>query len=629
MPEAGSTVSGSPASRHVVSERASAGGGWPASATFGSGGLEIGGVLAASIAERNGTPAIVIDEEEVRARCREAAALVPRVLFAVKAFTSHAMVRLALDEGLGLLCATGGEIEACLRAGAPGDRIVLHGSNKSDAELELAVRSGLAHVVADGLDEIRRLDQLARERGTEQSVLLRVVPEVDVQTHEAIATGHESSKFGTPIADVVEVARSANGFGGVRLDGLHAHIGSQVLDVTPYMRTLDVLLGLALELRDRASTTVSVIDLGGGFGVTYTDERPLLVADVAAAATAALEDRCRREDLDRPTLVIEPGRAIVANAGVTLYRIGAIKRAGGRTLAAVDGGMSDNVRPMLYDARYAVRLASAPRDEAETQRFTVVGRHCESGDVLAEDVSLPADLAPGDLLAFAATGAYTYSLASTYNRVGRPAVVAVHGGDSTVWLRREDDADLERLETGSSREPPPAPVITDVVVRSARARDARSFMTFWTRIVEEGGFVRSEQVAHSLRVYRARFRHPWTEHDAQIVAVSGERVVGHVYIQRERHPVTRHVATLGIAVAADARARGIGTALLAEAIGWARSVGVEKIVLSVYPRNTAAIALYRKFGFIDEGRLARHSRKSYGYEDEILMAVWIGGERGR
>src|SRR5712691_4973229 len=244
MPEAGSTVSGSPASGHVVSERASAGGGWPASATFGSGGLEIGGVLAASIAERDGTPAIVIDEEEVRARCREAAALVPRVLFAVKAFTSHAMIRLALDEGLGLLCSTGGEVEACLRAGVPGDRIVMHGSNKSDAELELAVRSGLEYVVADGLDEMRRLDRLARERGTVQPVLLRVVPEVDVETHEAIATGHEASKFGTPIADVVEVARSANGLGGIRLQGLHAHIGSQVLDVTPYLRTLDVLMGL-------------------------------------------------------------------------------------------------------------------------------------------------------------------------------------------------------------------------------------------------------------------------------------------------------------------------------------------------------------------------------------------------
>jgi len=256
-----------------------------------------------------------------------------------------------------------------------------------------------------------------------------------------------------------------------------------------------------------------------------------------------------------------------------------------------------------------------------------VGRHCESGDLLADDVALPADLAAGDLLAFAATGAYTYALASNYNQVGRPPVVAVRDRDSVLWLRREDDADLERLEIASSREPSIGPAVDGVTIRPARARDARSFLKFWTQIVEEGRYVRSERVTHPLRVYRARFRHAWTDHEAQIVAVAGDRIVGHIYIQRELHPVTRHVATLGIAVAAEARGKGVGSALLAHAIGWARSVGVEKIVLSVYPHNTAAIALYRKFGFVDEGSLARHSRKSYGYEDEILMAAWIGEER--
>lgn len=604
-----------------------AGGPWPASATFGPRGLEVGGVLATSIADRYGTPTIVFDEEEIRARCRAAGASFPRVLFAVKAFTSHAMIRLALDEGLDLLCASGGEVGACLRAGAAGGRIVLHGSNKSDAELELAAASGLSLVIADGGEELGRIDRVARGRGVVQPVLLRVVPEVEVQTHEAIATGHEASKFGTPIADVVTVAGIAQGLPGVRFQGLHAHVGSQVLETAPYRQTLDVLVELAARLRDEASIEVSVLDIGGGFGVTYTDERSLSLTELAATIEADVRVRCRREGLGVPTLVVEPGRSLVANAGVTLYRVGTIKETGGRTLVAVDGGMSDNVRPMLYDARYTVAFANAPRESKPSRPVAVVGRHCESGDLLADDVALPADLVAGDLLAFAATGAYTYPLASNYNRVGRPAVVAAIDRDTVLWLRREDDADLERLEIASAREPSHRPAIDGVTIRPARARDARSFLKFWTQIVEEGRYVRSERVSHPLRVYRARFRHAWTDHEAQIVAVAGDRIVGHIYIQREQHPVTRHVATLGIAVAAEVRGKGVGSALLADAIGWARSVGVEKIVLSVYPHNTAAIALYRKFGFVDEGRLARHSRKTYGYEDEILMAAWIGEER--
>ena len=616
---------------------------WPASAIWASLGLEVGGVTASSLAERHGTPLLVIDEGEVRARARAAAALFPRALYAVKAFTSHAMIRLALDEGLDLVCATGGEVEACLRAGASASRIVLHGSNKSDAELDLAVRSGVSLVVVDGASELTRLDRTARERDIVQPILLRVVPEIEVETHEAIATGHGSSKFGTPIGDVVSTLRSAAAMSWLRIEGLHAHVGSQVLDAEPYRLALRVLLDLAARIRDEAGVTVRLLDIGGGFGVTYTNERALPMPEVAAALDGELESGARRHGLDVPTLLVEPGRSLVANAGITLYRVGGIKEAGGRTLVAVDGGMADNIRPMLYDARHAVALASPPRgdlgrengaapraaDPPELVPRTVVGRHCESGDVLAQDVELPGDLAEGDLLAFAATGAYAYSLSSNYNRAGRPAVVAVCDGASSSWLRREDAGDLDRLEAAASSTMPAAEPPQGVVGRAARARDARSFLTFWRAIVEEGRYVRSERVSHPLRVYRRRFRHAWTEHEAQIVAVAGDRVIGHVYVQRERHPVTRHVATLGIAVAAGFRGKGVGSSLLAEAIRWARAVDVEKIVLSVYPHNTAAIALYRRFGFVDEGRLARHSRKSYGYEDEILMAVWIGGDGQR
>ena len=597
---------------------------WPASATIGARGLEIGGVACADLAARYGTPLLIVDEADLRARCRAVVPGFDRVLYAVKAFTAHAVIRIALEERLDLLASTGGEVEACLRAGARGDRIVLHGNNKSDDELRLAVGAGLSLVIADGPDELRRLDAIARAADRVQPVLLRVVPEVHVRTHEAIATGHAASKFGTPLAQAVEVAGLADSLPGLRFDGLHAHVGSQVPDVASFEGALDALLGLVVRLRS-AAVGVRVLDLGGGFAVPYVDEPGLDPADVAHVLRARLDARCAQEGLERPALVAEPGRTLVANPVVTLYAVGARKDAGTTTLVAVDGGMSDNLRPMLYDARFEALAASRGDRAGATAPVTVVGKHCESGDVLADDVMMPADLGPGDLIAFAATGAYTYSLATAYNRVGRPAVVAVRDGASTLWLRREDAADLDRLETAAARPEPAVILPEDVEIRPARPRDAASFIEMWRSVVEEGRWVRSETVAHPARVYRARFRRPWTDEEAQIVAVEGERVVGHLYIQRERHPVTHHVATLGIAVAPDRRGQGIGAALLDESIRWAKGVGVEKIVLSVYPTNTAAIALYRRFGFVDEGRLARQSRRSGGYLDEVLMGLWLGG----
>jgi diaminopimelate decarboxylase len=606
---------------------------WPTSATWGARGLEVAGVASVDLARHFGTPLLVFDEDEIRQRCRAVRARFPRVLYAVKAFTAHAVIRVALDEGLDLLTSTGGEVEACLRAGAPGSRVVLHGNNKSDDELALAIRAGLSLVVVDHADELVRLDALAVANDRVQPILLRVVPKVQVQTHEAIATGHDSSKFGTTLSEAVEVVRTASGLTGVRFDGLHAHIGSQLLDPAPYLRSIDALVGLASQLRDEVDATVGTLDVGGGFGVRYVDEDPLAQDEMARAVVEHLAQRCAQTGLDMPALIVEPGRSLVANAGLTLYRVGARKQVGGstadarvpRTLLAVDGGMSDNLRPMLYDARYTVALASPAGDPTEGSTFTIVGKHCESGDTLAEDVRLPASAGAGDLLAFAVTGAYTYSLANNYNQLGRPAVVGVRNGTAQLWLRREDPADLQRLEAVSLRAPAIADLPPGMSIRPADPRDAASFLAFWTDVVAEGGYVRSERVAHPARVYRRRFRRPWTDHEAQIVAVDDhDRVVGNVYVQRERHPVTRHVATLGIAVAADYRGRGVGSGLLAEAICWGRGVGVEKIVLSVYPSNTGAIALYRKFGFVQEGRLARQSRKTTGYEDEILMGAWIG-----
>ncbi len=396
--------------------------------------------------------------------------------------------------------------------------------------------------------------------------------------------------------------------------------------MAPYLRSVDALVDLALRLRDELGVEVSTLDVGGGFAVSYTGEPALDPSSAGLAIRARLRERCERAALPEPVLVGEPGRSLVANPVLTLYRVGDVKRSSGRTLVAVDGGMSDNLRPMLYDARFAVASAGPPT-ATTSETATVVGKHCESGDVLAEAVELPAGITRGDILAFAATGAYTYSMASAYNRVGRPAVVAVGDGRATPWLRREDAADMDRFETGAHRPPPlDAPAPDGVTVRPATPADARSFLAFWTAIVEEGRYVRSERVGSPVRVYRRRFRRASTEREAQILAVDqAGAVVGHLFIQRESHPVTRHVATLAIAVTAAHRGRGVGTALMAEAFRWARGAGVEKIVLSVYPHNTGAIALYRKFGFVDEGRLSRQSKKSYGYEDEILMGAWIAG----
>jgi len=591
---------------------------------FGPDGMIVGEVPAAELAERFGTPLLVFDRDEIVRRMRAVRSAFPRAAYAVKAFTSQAMIRLALEEGLDLLCATGGELEACLRAGAPGERLLFHGNAKTHDELFLAVGACVGLVIADGPGDLTRLDAMGRDAGRVQPVLLRVIPEVKVTTHEAIATGHASSKFGTPRPEALEAAALARSLPAVRLEGFHAHAGSQVLEVEPYVRVLDALIDLAME----AGVRPSVLDVGGGFGVTYRDEPALDVGGVAAA----LVGRLRERRMAATDLLVEPGRFLVANAGVTLYRVVDTKHRGGRRLVAVDGGMADNMRPMLYDAVHEVRVAAAKGSisrEGATSLATVVGRHCESGDTLAEHVVLP-PVEAGDLLAMAATGAYAYPLASNYNRAPRPPVVVVGDGRTVEWLRREDAADLERLETGAgladaavgrSRTSPDG-----VEVRPARAGDARGYLELWRAVVAEGRWVRSEEATQPLRVYRRRFRTSWSSEGADLVAARGGRLVGHLAIQRERHPVTRHVATLGLAVAADERGLGIGAGLLAGALDWARSVGVEKVVLSVYPHNAAAIGLYRRFGFVEEGRLSRQSRKSYGYEDEILMACWIGEE---
>jgi diaminopimelate decarboxylase len=595
---------------------------WPATAVFDEQGLSIGGVVVSELAERYGTPLLVVDEEHLRERARTFSELFPHPLYAVKAFTSREMISLVVDEGLDLLAATDGELEACLRAGVPASRVVLHGNNKSDAELRLAVTAGVRLVNVDNASELVRLGAIAAEEGVTQPILLRVVPEVGAGAHRSIRTGGSGSKFGIPRSEVPGAVRTALALDRVHLVGIHAHIGSQVLDVDPYLEEVDVLLDLLLELRERTGFEADVLDVGGGFGVAYTDESPMRLDEVAPALLGRVQAGAVQRGLRVPHTLVEPGRSVVGESMVTLYRVGALKATpDGRLLVAVDGGMSDNVRPMLYGARYTVARACASRSAGETP-VDVVGRHCESGDVLARDVRLDGRPERGELLAFAGTGAYTYSMASNYNRVGRPAVVAVRGGSVRPWLRREDAADLDRLEIGRSvvnDADPPA----GVVVRPATVGDAAGFLELQRSVAAEERYLRTEHVNRSVRGTRRLLRRPRTDRRLFLVAEEASRVIGWLEITGEEHPVTRHVATFGMAVAADHRGRGIGAALLTEALRWARSVGVEKVELSVYPHNIAAQSLYRRFGFVEEGRLAKRSRKSSGYEDEILMGVWL------
>jgi diaminopimelate decarboxylase len=423
---------------------------WPAHAEFGPRGLEIAGMPAEDLAAEFGTPLIVFDEEQVRERCRTFASSFPRALYAVKAFTGRAVIRAALEEGMGLLASTGGELSACLRAGADPARISLHGNNKSDAELEAAVRSGVGLISIDHLAEVDRVNAAAAAAGVRQGVLLRVIPGVTAGTHSFIETGELDSKFGTPIAGglAMEAVRAACAAPNLSFRGLHAHIGSQILSERPYARTIEVLFDLVRSIRDEVGVAVDVLDVGGGFGVRYVDEDPLPVADVAASMMAGITDAAAAHGVPVPEVVVEPGRSVVANAAVTLYRVGTVKRTPGvTTFVAVDGGMSDNIRPMLYGARYTMALAGAPRS-GEPADVTVVGKHCETSDIMARDVRLDREPQRGDLLAVASTGAYTYSMASNYNRLGRPAVVGVRAGRATLWLRREDLDDLDRLEVG-------------------------------------------------------------------------------------------------------------------------------------------------------------------------------------
>ena len=440
---------------------------WPRNAVRDDdGGVSIAGVSLRSLAQDYGTPLFVIDEDDFRSRCREIAAAFgggANVHYAGKAFLSSEIARWINEEGLSLDVCTGGELAVALHADFPPERIAFHGNNKSVAELTAAVKTGIAHVVVDSMVEIERLDAIAGEAGVVQDVLVRVTVGVEAHTHEYISTAHEDQKFGLSLANGAAMAAIRRVFAAdhLRLVGLHSHIGSQIFDVGGFEiaahRVIGLLRDVVAEFGVDKTAQIAAVDLGGGLGISYLpNDDPPPVDELADKLSDIVRNESAAVGLPSPRLIVEPGRAIAGPGTITLYEVGTVKDVGvsataHRRYVSVDGGMSDNIRTSLYGADYDVRVVSRTSDAAPVLG-RVVGKHCESGDIVVRDAWVPDDIAPGDLVAVAATGAYCYSLSSRYNLIGRPAVVAVRDGASRLILRRETVDDLLSLEVSGAHE---------------------------------------------------------------------------------------------------------------------------------------------------------------------------------
>ncbi|NYH53755.1 diaminopimelate decarboxylase [Nocardiopsis arvandica] len=426
---------------------------WPATARRTDGELAVGGVGVRELAATHGTPLFVMDEEDFRGRARDfrTAFSDADVYYAGKALLTKAVARWVAEEGLKLDVSSGGELAVALAAGFPTERIGMHGNNKSTAELHRAVETGVGRVIIDSFDEIERLEAVAAGLDARPKVLIRVTTGVEAHTHEFVATAHDDQKFGFAMstgaaADAVRRVLDAQ---HLDLVGLHSHIGSQIFDTSGFEVAARRVARFLAGVHEDLGITLAELDLGGGLGIAYTSgDDPLDPKTIAESLTSIVRRECEEGGLPMPRIAVEPGRAIAGPAGITLYEVGTVKDVEGiRTYVSVDGGMSDNIRTALYGSEYTSQLVSRESD-AEPMLSRLVGKHCESGDIIVHDLYLPADLRPGDLVAVAATGAYCYSMASNYNHLPRPAMVAVRDGSTRVIVRRENEEDLLRLDVG-------------------------------------------------------------------------------------------------------------------------------------------------------------------------------------
>jgi diaminopimelate decarboxylase len=426
-----------------------------------NGELVIGGCRASALAKEFGTPLFVIDESDFKSRIigwknalnsnfGESAG---EVYYASKSFVSVEVAKWIAEAGIGIDVCTGGELAVALAAKFPANRIEVHGNNKSEEEIRVAIEVGVAKIVVDSMQEIERVDRLAKAANKVQKVLLRITPGVEAHTHEAISTAHEDVKFGFSIASgaawkaILATQSAAN----LSLEGLHCHIGSQIFENEGFILATTKLLELSAKFRDEFKNELAELDLGGGYGIAYlAGDKTFDPNQVMAALAELVKSECKRHNLKVPKISIEPGRAIAGPTTTTLYEVGTTKDVeldGGKTrrYIAVDGGMSDNIRPGLYGAKYSALLANRT-SSASAITSRLVGKHCESGDIIIRDIDLPSDIAPGDILAIPATGAYGRSMASNYNHMMKPPVISVANGAARTILRRETEADLLALD---------------------------------------------------------------------------------------------------------------------------------------------------------------------------------------
>lgn len=413
--------------------------------------LVIGENDTVELAREFGTPLYVLDEDLFRKNCRVYKNAMDKyyngnglVLYANKAFCSLYTCKLVAEEGLGADVVSGGELYTAIKAGFPMDRIYFHGNNKTAEELEMAVSNGVGHIICDNIYELEKLNEIAGEHGVVQDIMFRIKPGIDAHTHSFIQTGQIDSKFGVALenGEAFEIYKKAHELPNVNPDGIHCHIGSQIFEIDPFIKAAEVMMNFAGDLKDKLGLEIKKLNLGGGYGIMYTEkDDPVPYDEYIKHVSEKVKAVAEARGLNIPFILMEPGRSIVAPAGITLYTVGGIKDIKGvRKYVSVDGGMGDNPRYILYESEYAAVVANkanAPR----VGKVTIAGKCCESGDLLAKDIDMP-EIKVGDTLAVLATGAYNYSMASNYNRIPRPAVVAVSGGKAKVIVKRESFEDI-------------------------------------------------------------------------------------------------------------------------------------------------------------------------------------------
>lgn len=415
--------------------------------------LAVSGVDTVELAKEYGTPLYVMDEAMIRSACQRFKKSIDEfyggaglVCYASKAFSCKEIYRIVDSEGVGADVVSGGELYTAASVGFPMDKICFHGNNKTDEELELAVEKKVGRIIVDNVYELDRLDKLAEKKGVVANIMFRIKPGIDAHTHSFVKTGQIDSKFGFALetGEAFEAVKKAVELKNVHLVGLHCHIGSQIFDIDPFVHAAEVMLGFIAKIKDELSFEVKELNLGGGFGIKYTNEdKPCAFEKYMECVSVKVKEICTEKGIKLPFILIEPGRSIVAPAGLTLYTVGGIKEIPNiRTYVSIDGGMGDNPRYALYKSEYDIEVANKAGEE-KTEKITLAGKCCESGDLIGENMPVQ-HVEVGDTIAVLATGAYNYSMSSNYNRICKPAVVMVKDGKSRVVVKRETLEDLIR-----------------------------------------------------------------------------------------------------------------------------------------------------------------------------------------